>query len=218
MSPVIDPAIRIPERPTDEGEPMADAPSGEEVPAYRRRFTVADVRRLDQLGFFRPEERVELIDGDLVVMSRIGSFHAGCTKGLARRFILALGDRATVGVQDPIRLSDQFEPEPDISVARYREDNYASAHPGAADLFLVVEIMDTSGPYDRGVKLPRYAREGVPETWLVDLWGGFIERHRRPIDGSYSERFLLHRGQTISPEAFPDLVLTVDSILSRPES
>lgn len=200
--------------------PVAEAPnlpnptSGE----FRRRFTVADLDRLDAVGFFRPGERFELIEGDLVPMSRIKGPHARCVGQLNEDLIFGLARRAIVRVQDPIHISEKCEPEPDLAVAHLRDDRYQTGHPGPADLFLVIEVMDTSGPYDRGVKIPLYAGAGIVETWLIDLPGDLIEVHRNPVEGAYSERLLFRRGQTVAPQAFPDLVLTVDSILSRPES
>lgn len=188
----------------------------DDSPPRRRLFTVAEFERMAELSILADQERVELIEGEIVVMSRIKSRHARCTSVLARDVILGLGKRAYVSVQNPIRLSDMTEPEPDLAVARPRDDEYATAHPTPADLLLVIEVMETSADYDRRVKPPLYAREGIPETWLVDLdEPPLIEVYRRPNNGRYTEMQTYFPGQTIAPEAFPDVVLAVDDILGR---
>ena len=186
---------------------------------FRRRFTIPELEQLYALGFLDDEEgRCELLDGDLIPMARILPPHASVINRLNRLFTKGLGDRASILIQNPIVLGEAIEPQPDLTVARFREDGYEVAHPRPADVLLVIDVMDSTHRKDRGVKRPIYARTGLPETWLVDLPGAGLEVHRKWAGGVYTENLILRRGDTISPEAFPDLVLTVDSILSRPES
>lgn len=122
------------------------------------------------------------------------------------------GNRAIVRVQNPIRLDDWSEPEPDISLLRWRDDFYASGHPGPADVLLVIEVADTSIGYDREVKLPIYARAGIPETWIVDLVRGVIDAYRLPSADGYGERRTHRRGETLSAVSI-ELGVGVDELL-----
>jgi Uma2 family endonuclease len=179
----------------------------------RRLFSVDEYYRMAEAGIFGPDERVELIDGEIIEMAAMGSRHATKVRRLMRRFIVHLGDRAIVSVQSPIRLSSLAEPEPDIAILRPREDEYDGSHPGPGDVLLLIEVADTSLSYDRGRKLPLYAREGVPETWLVDLLHEQIEVYRRPEHGRYQDVEKFARGARLSPLSFSDLSISVDEIL-----
>jgi Uma2 family endonuclease len=117
------------------------------------------------------------------------------------------------GAQDPIRLGARSEPQPDVTLLRYRPDFYASAHPGPEDVLLVVEVAETSADADRSLKIPLYARYGIPEAWLVDLLEERIEIYRHPTPQGYRSLHIAHRGETVSPTALPDLELSVDEIL-----
>ncbi len=179
----------------------------------RHSFTVDDYHRMAEAGILTEGDRVELIEGEVIHMSPIGSAHASRVKKLNRLLSLELGERAIVSVQDPIRLDDFSEPEPDVAVLRPRDDFYAESHPGPGDVLLLVEVSDTSAELDRGVKLPLYAGHGIPEVWIVDVAGGFIEVCRRPEGRAYRERQRHRAGEFLSPGAFPDLRLAVGSIV-----
>jgi Uma2 family endonuclease len=181
--------------------------------ARRRRFTTAEYHAMAEAGILAEDERVELIAGEIVRMMPIGSQHAGCVRELNRQLTRGLGDGALIAVQDPIVLNDASEPEPDIAVLRFREDNYRSLHPKPADVLLLIEVADTSADYDRNVKLPLYAQAGVPEAWLVRLRDACIEVHRNPAATGYQEMRTLHSGDRVSPLSFPDLELAVSAIL-----
>lgn len=132
-------------------------------------FTVAEYYQMAEAGILAPEDRVELIEGEIIAMSPIGSRHAGCVNRLTQLFSEKVSGLAIVSVQNPIRLSDSTEPEPDLALLRPRADFYAQAHPQPADVLLVVEVADHSLAYDRAIKVPLYARAGIPETWVIDL-------------------------------------------------
>ncbi len=161
------------------------------------------------------DERLELIEGELVRMSPINAPHAAAVKRLTELLRDRLGKRALVGVQDPIVLDDQSEPEPDISVLRRRADYYANAHPSPADVLLVVEVSDTTLEYDRDVKARLYARAGIPETWVVDLNGDRVIVFRDVDNGEYTHMESVRRGADMTPSAFPDGTLHVDDILGE---
>ncbi|WP_206051120.1 Uma2 family endonuclease [Nocardioides speluncae] len=179
----------------------------------RRRFTVAEYEAMARTGVLREDDRVELLDGEIVVMTPIGPPHAGVVKRLNRLLVTALGEAAIVGVQDPLRLSAHSEPEPDLVVARPRSDDYTAGHPGPDDALLVIEVADSSLAVDRGVKVPLYAAAGITEVWLVDLAGAAVHVHRAPAGSAYTEIQTLRRGDTVTPLAFPDLAVELTAIL-----
>jgi Uma2 family endonuclease len=179
----------------------------------RRRFTVDEYERMATAGILTEDDRVELIDGEVVEMSPIDPPHASGVKRLNRLLGRQLGDSALIGVQDPVQLSRFAAPQPDLSVLRPRADDYAQAHPTPADIFFVIEVADSSLETDRKVKLPLYARAEIPEVWLVDLNGERIERHTEPRNGAYRRVDVATRGETIVSAALPALALEVDAIL-----
>ena len=151
------------------GDVLAD------IARTRRRFTADEYHRMGEAGVFAPGDRVELIEGDVIAMTPIGQRHVVCVAELLRRLVLALGDRAVVWPQSPIRLSSHTEPQPDVALLGPRSDRYLSAPARGDDVLLAVEVADTSYRYDRGVKLGLYARAGVREVWIVDLAGDAVE-------------------------------------------
>ena len=143
-------------------------------------------------GILHEDDRVELIEGEIVDMSPIGSSHAGCVNKLLALLPRALSaDAVIVSAQNPLHLSEYSEPQPDLSVLRARDDFYTASHPTAADVVLVIEVADTSLTYDRRTKLPLYARSGIAEAWLVDLVNHVVEVHTVPTAAGYerTERF-----------------------------
>jgi hypothetical protein len=182
------------------------------VQVQRRLFTVEEYHRMAEAGILSEDDRVELIEGELVAMSPIGSRHAACVARLTA-LLFPVEGRGILWVQNPIRLGARSEPQPDVALLRYRPDFYASAHPGPEDVLLVVEVAETSADADRSLKIPLYARYGIPEAWLVDLLEERIEIYRHPTPQGYRSLHIAHRGETVSPTALPDLELSVDEIL-----
>ena len=152
----------------------------------RHRITVEQYYRMGDVGLFAPDERVELIDGEIVDMAPIGASHAYWVERLGTALITALGSRAIVRTQLPVRLDSISEPQPDIAVVAPRADHFRSAHPTAADVLLLVEISRSTLRFDREVKAPLYARNGVPELWVVDANANELHVHREPRDGVYT--------------------------------
>jgi Uma2 family endonuclease len=161
----------------------------EEFPAelgvQRHRLTVEQYHRMAETGVLARDARVELIEGVIVDMAPIGSRHAAVVNKLNRALIAAVGARAIVSVQNPIRLGDRSEPQPDLALLRPREDFYADAPPTAADTLLVVEVSQATAAYDRQVKVPLYAQHGVPEVWIVDLDFSLVRFYRTPQADRY---------------------------------
>jgi Uma2 family endonuclease len=177
-----------------------------------RRFTVEDYYRMAEAGILTPDDRVELLDGEIAEMTPIGSPHAACVDRLNRLLTATVGDRAIVRVQNPIRLDRYSEPQPDLALLRSRDDFYAAAHPGPADVLLVIEVAHTSEPMDRTVKLPLYARSGIPTAWLVVLADDRILLHEGPGPDGYRVARELHRGDRLRLEAL-GIELSVADIL-----
>ncbi len=183
------------------------------VQVVRRLFTVDEYYKMAQAGILHEDDRLELIEGEIVEMAAIGSRHAGCVNRIAQVFYARLGGRAIVSVQNPIRLSERSEPQPDLTLLRPRPDFYSTAHPGPEDMLLLIEVADTTEDYDRDVKIPLYARYGIPEVWLVYLALDSIEVYRGPAPEGYREVQAVRRGERISVQAFPDVVLAASEVL-----
>jgi len=179
-----------------------------------RRFTVDEFHRMAEAGILHEDDRVELLDGQIVEMSPINPPHAACVNRLNQLFApLLAGRQASVSIQNHLVLSPHQAPQPDVAVLRYRADGYQTGHPRPADTFLVIEVADTSLASDRERKIPLYARAGIPEAWLANLAGDGLEICREPRAGTYTDVRTGRRGDTVSPLAFPNLVLRVDDIL-----
>lgn len=151
----------------------------------RHRLTVAQYHRMGEAGILRADARVELINGEIIDMAPTGSRHAGTVIQLAHILRQALDQNAQIAVQSPLVLNDESEPEPDLAVLRPRADFYKSSHPGPGDVLLLIEVADSSLRYDRLIKVPLYARHGIPEVWLVDLEGRRVSRFTDPGPQGY---------------------------------
>jgi Uma2 family endonuclease len=179
------------------------------------RFTVDDYHRMAAAGILTEDDRVELIEGEILAMPPIGEGHAGGVNRLSWLFTDRVGRRAVVAVQNPVRLSRHSEPQPDLAILRPRADFYAGKMPEPDDVLLLIEVSDTTLAYDRDVKVPLYAAAGIAEVWLVDLAGDRLRRYREPdaAAGEYRHVEVLARGATVAPRAFPDVTFNVDEIL-----
>lgn len=178
--------------------------------ATRHRFTVDDYHRMAAAGVLGEDDRVELLEGEIVDMSPIGARHAACVNRLTRLLTSRLGDRAIVAVQNPVRLSDLSEPQPDVAVLHDRANFYAEAPPGPGDVVVLVEVADTTPAFDRGVKAPLYGRAGVAETWVVDLEAEAIDVFRGPGPDGYAEARRAGRGERLG---IAGVEVAVDEIL-----
>lgn len=188
--------------------------SNDDRPAGSKRlFTVDEYEQLVSEGILTEDEKVELLEGEIIEMVPTGSHHSGTVKFLSAFLNQRLGTSVVIGVQDPIRLPPYSEPEPDISVMKPRADYYRSETPSAGDVLFLIEVADSSASTDRAVKLPMYATAGIPEVWIVDLTDDSVAVHRGPSEGGYAESSIARRGDSLSPSAFPDLTIAVNDIL-----
>lgn len=179
----------------------------------RHRLTVHDYHRMAASGILGRDDRVELIAGEVLDMSPIGSLHAALVRALARWFADSAGPRAIVAVQDPVHLDDSSEPQPDIALLRPQPDYYAAAHPGPADTLLIVEVAESSLPYDLGVKVPLYARHGIPEVWVIDAATRTTHRFRGPRPEGYTDREVLTPEAPLACHALPGEAKSLATVL-----
>src|SRR6266545_727135 len=174
-----------------------------EVELARQLFTVDEYHRMAEVGIFHPEERVELIEGEIVEMSPIGPRHAGCVINANRLFITRLADRVVLSPQNPVVIRPLSEPQPDLLLLRSRAVSYSREHPTPEDVLLAVEVADTTARFDRLVKARLYARAGIAEFWLLLPNDGTVEIHRAPGSDGYVRVTRHGPGQMVSPLAFP---------------
>ena len=182
------------------------------VERARRLFTIEEYHRMAETGILRPEDRVELINGEILEMSPIGSRHASCVNNLTRALVLGLGVRAVVSPQNPVQIPVYSEPEPDLAVLRPR--SYKTSAPTPEDVLLLVEVAETSLRFDRTVKLALYARAAIPEYWLADATAETVTVYRQPADDTYTDVRVARIDGTLGPLAFPDLLIRVADLFA----
>ena len=185
----------------------------------RHRLTVDDYHQMAESGILGPDDRVELIAGEALDMSPIGSLHAALVAALSDYLSRLAAGRLTVWSQNPIHLSYSSEPQPDIALVKPRPDFYAAAHPGPADTLLIVEVAESSLAYDLGIKVPLYARHGIPEVWVIDAATRTTHRFRGPRPEGYAEQDVLMPEAPLACLALPGEAKSLAIILplARPD-
>ena len=179
----------------------------------RRRFTTREYMEMAEAGILKPGERVELVQGEILIMPPIGSDHgAGVIVQLEALMPHAPG-RFNLWTQTTVHLGEGISLEPDLAVLKFRQDRYAGHHPTAEDIVLIIEDARSSLAYDRDTKSRLYAMAGIPETWVVDLQGRTIERFTGPGPEGYQQHTTLRSGERISPVSLPDIELEVNDLL-----
>jgi Uma2 family endonuclease len=178
----------------------------------RRPITVAEYHRMGDVGILGEHDRVELIEGELVAMAPIGSYHTGTVNKLNHSLVYAVGDHAIVAVQNPVRLDDLSEPQPDFALLKPRPDFYRDAHARPADVLLLIEVADTSLNYDRAVKRALYARHAIAEFWIVDLTSGEVEVCRQPTADGYAAVERTGRDGALEPQLLPGVRIQVSTL------
>ena len=178
----------------------------------RRLFTIEEYHRMAETGILQPHDRVELIDGEILEMSPIGSRHMACVNNLTRLFVLGLGTRGVVSPRNPVQIPRYSEPEPDLAVLRAR--SYKTLAPTTEDVLLLVEVAETSLRFDRTVKLALYARAGILEYWLADATAETVTVYRQPAGDTYTDVRIVGIDGTISSLAFRDLLIPVADLFA----
>ncbi|NCS47777.1 MAG: Uma2 family endonuclease [Microcystis aeruginosa BK11-02] len=167
-----------------------------------RKFTVEEYEKMTTQGIIKPDEKVELIRGEIIKMSPMGTYQK-------------FGDLILLGVQNPIRLNNNSQPEPDLSLLIPRSDFYVAAYPCPQDIYLIIEVSDSTIDYDRYTKIPLYAEANIKEVWIVNLKEECLEVYRHPLHGSYQAIQKYYRGESIFIESFPEIELTLIEILGN---
>jgi len=169
---------------------------------------------MGETGVLPPEARVELLDGQIIDISPISPSHGGVVNRLIRLFSHRSRGRWLVTAQNPVHLNDFSEPQPDLMLLKPAADDYTSRHPGPDDVFLLIEVSDSTLESDREAKLPTYGRAGIAEVWIVNLASGTLEVYREPNFTGYSSTQILNPGDQASPFHFPDATIDVAELLA----
>jgi Uma2 family endonuclease len=182
------------------------------VTLTRKQFTVDDYARMRETGILSEDDRVELLDGEIYVMSPIGPLHVGLVNKLMKLLEKQVGEQAIISVQNPVRLNLHGEPQPDLAVLHPRDDFYTQAFATPDDIFLLIEISDTTLVYDREQKLPRYAQGQISEVWIIDVGAQVIEQYSQPLQGVYTQLHKVLFGNRITANAMQGISFTTDAL------
>ncbi|MDZ8187855.1 MAG: Uma2 family endonuclease [Nostoc sp. ChiSLP02] len=185
------------------------------VQLLRRKFTVEQYHKMVDSGILKEDDRVELIRGDIIEMSPISTKHAACVRRFNNMLGQRLGNRVILSVQNPVVLDNNSEPQPDVALLKPRDDFYANAHPQPQDIFLLIEVADSTIEYDREEKIPLYAQANIIEVWLVDINEKIVEVYQQPTAAGYQLMQKFGSSQTLSIKALSDVSITVNEILGR---
>jgi Uma2 family endonuclease len=189
-----------------------DVSAATELARLRYRLSVADFHRMGEIGVLADEVRVELVDGQIVDMTPIGTAHAWIVDDLTRRFVLAVGERAVVRPQNPVVTDNMTELQPDVALLRPPREVYRLRHPRPSDVLLLVEVADSSLRYDQHVKIPLYARCGIPEVWLIDTAASVLTVHRAPSERGYGEVAAIGTPGVIRPVALQEVAIDLSGL------
>ncbi|QSJ19871.1 Uma2 family endonuclease [Nostoc sp. UHCC 0702] len=185
------------------------------VQLLRRKFTVEQYHKMVESGILAEDDRVELIRGEIIEMSPIGTKHAACVNRLVNLLVQLLGKRVIVAAQNPIALNNKSEPQPDVALLKPRDDFFATAHPQPQDIFLLIEVSDSTVMYDREEKIPLYAEANIIEVWLIDINEQIVEVYQQPTAAGYQHMQKFTSGESLLISAFPDVNITANEIFGR---
>lgn len=178
-----------------------------------RRLSVQDYHRMAEAGILAPDERIELIEGQLFQMAPKGTLHSATITRIKRMLEARLGDRALLRFQDPVRLSNDSEPEPDVAVVQVHPLDYEDHHPEPEEIYWVIEVSDRTLKRDRELKVPAYARSGVAECWVLDLKTSQLYVYCQPSSNGYLSEQVNSASDFVVPSAFPDCQFLVSDFL-----
>jgi len=164
----------------------------------KRLINVDEYYKMAEVGILKPDERLELINGEIYKIGRVSNKHASILKKVTSFLIGLLADSVIVSVRHPVRIDSNNEPEPDISILKFREDYYSSAHPGPADVLVIIEVASCSRKFDKEWKAPLYASCSIPEYWIIDIESRALEVYTSPLGKNYSNQQVFNPGDSIS--------------------
>ena len=182
------------------------------TPTLRRQFTVHDYTRMRETGILTEDDRVELLDGEIYLMSPLGSLHIAIVNRLNKLLMRLVGDDAILSIQNSVQLNDYSEPQPDVALLSPRDDYYDQALARPDDILLLIEVADTSLDYDREQKLPRYAASNVAEVWIIDVDQQIVEQYSQPMQGQYTQINKVLFGNAIQSKAMQQIAFTTEHI------
>jgi Uma2 family endonuclease len=178
----------------------------------RHKFTVDEYYRMGEIGLIGPEEHVELIEGEIFEKTPICSYHASIVNHLSSLLITVVKDEGIVSVQNPVRLSDRTEPEPDLAILKPRDDFYRKQHPTANDTLLVVEVSNASERFDREIKLLLYANHGIPEIWIISIEQKTLSIYRSPNGDRYEHEQATDTPRSVTLSALPEVSVDLSTL------
>jgi Uma2 family endonuclease len=176
------------------------------------RLTVEQYYKMTEVGILGIEQRTELIEGEIIEMSPIGAKHAGTINRLNRVLSPRISDQAIISIQNSIRLNDSSEPQPDLAILHLRDDCYTESIPTPDDIFLLIEVSDSTLKYDREVKIPLYAKAGIPEVWIANIEEQVFEVYRSPSQDGYKQIQNYGKGEVIQIELFANVEIAIDEV------
>ena len=194
---------------------VIDVETEEELEPQIRLWSIADYHQMIESGILDEDDRVELLEGKIVCMSPQKPFHAASVQRSSRLLFKLLGDRAEIRIQLPVILGDDSEPEPDIAVVRFDDNEYSFRHPEAADIYLLIEVADSTIAKDRQQKARIYAKNQVLEYWILDVQKRQVYVFRQPDDGIYGEQIVLSSSDRFAMQSFPDVAIALDLLFPK---
>jgi Uma2 family endonuclease len=180
----------------------------------RAKFSLERFHKMAEAGIFGADDRIELIDGEMLTMAPIGGPHMAMVNRLNSLLVRAIGDQGVVSVQNPVALPPDSEPQPDVVVLKPSAGALSAGVPGQADVLLLIEVADSTLRYDRGIKLPLYARHGIQEVWIVDLQAKRIEVFLSPGPSGYAQRREIGPAESVAPQALPRVSVEWDRVFA----
>lgn len=182
-----------------------------------KRFTITEYHRLADLDFFTEDDRIELIKGEIIKMAAKGRPHSVCNTRLYKELFKLLEEKATIRGQEPIIITNNSEPEPDLVIVENRPDDYFLNHPTPSDIFLVIEVADSSLKYDQEVKLPLYAEAGISDYWIFNLVDYHLECYCQPYQDlqgkfGYRHKSIILSNESVKLPSFPELILDLTKV------
>ena len=194
---------------------VIDVETEEELEPQIRLWSIADYHQMIESGILDEDDRVELLEGKIVCMSPQKPFHAASVQRSSRLLFKLLGDRAEIRIQLPVILGDDSEPEPDVAVVRFDDNEYSFRHPEAADIYLLIEVADSTIAKDRQQKARIYAKNQVLEYWILDVQKRQVYVFRQPDDGIYGEQIVLSSSDRFAMQSFPDVAIALDLLFPK---
>ena len=194
---------------------VIDVETEEELEPQIRLWSIADYHQMIESGILDEDDRVELLEGKIVCMSPQRPFHAASVQRSSRLLFKLLGDRAEIRIQLPVILGDDSEPEPDVAVVRFDDNEYSFRHPEAADIYLLIEVADSTIAKDRQQKARIYAKNQVLEYWILDVQKRQVYVFRQPDDGIYGEQIVLSSSDRFAMQSFPDVAIALDLLFPK---